>query len=107
MYGLSDTTAITMQPLKKTYEIAGKKLSFETGKLGLLANGAITMSDENGNMLFTTAGIKEAGLNEKADFFPLVVIIKKNTTLLGRLVETDLWKEKLGQVRQQHLLQEW
>jgi polyribonucleotide nucleotidyltransferase len=59
MQGLSDSSAITMQPLKKSYEIAGKKISFETGKIGLLTNGAITMSDEGGNMLFTTAGIKE------------------------------------------------
>ena len=58
MIGLSDANAVDLKPLKKTYEIAGKKLSFETGKLGLLANGAVTMSDENGNILFTTAGIK-------------------------------------------------
>ena len=62
-----------MKPLKKEYTISGKKLSFESGKLGLLANGAVTMSDENGNMLFTTVGIKEVGLNLQADFFPLVV----------------------------------
>lgn len=85
MYGLSDSTAITMQPLKKTYEIAGKKLSFETGKLGLLANGAITMSDEGGNMLFTTAGIKEVGLNEKADFFPLVVDYQEKYYAAGKI----------------------
>ena len=59
MQGLSDTTAVEIKPLKKTYSIAGKNLSFETGKLGLLANGAISMSDEQDNILFTTAGIKE------------------------------------------------
>lgn len=31
------------------------------------------MSDENGNVLFTTVGIKEVGLNLQAGFFPLVV----------------------------------
>jgi len=36
-----------MQALTKTYTIAGKKLIFEAGKLGLLANGAVTMSDES------------------------------------------------------------
>ncbi|NDK10276.1 polyribonucleotide nucleotidyltransferase [Candidatus Gracilibacteria bacterium] len=85
MYGLSDSTAITMQPLKKEYTIAGKKLSFETGKLGLLANGAITMSDEGGNMLFTTAGIKEVGLNLKADFFPLVVDYQEKYYAAGKI----------------------
>lgn len=62
-----------MQALKKAYTISGKNLTFESGKLGLLANGAVTMSDENGNMLFTTVGVKEVGLNLQADFFPLVV----------------------------------
>ena len=73
MNGLSDSNAVDLVPLKKTYEIAGKKLSFETGKIGLFANGAVNMSDENGNVLFTTVGIKEVGLNLQAGFFPLVV----------------------------------
>ncbi len=73
MQGLSDSNVVDLLPLKKTYEISGKKLSFETGKIGLFANGAVTMSDELGNVLFTTVGIKETGLNEQASFFPLVV----------------------------------
>ena len=73
MIGLSDNNVVDLKPLKKTYEVSGKKLSFETGKIGLFANGAVTMSDENGNVLFTTVGIKETGLNEQAGFFPLVV----------------------------------
>jgi len=85
MIGLSDANAVDLKPLKKTYEIAGKKLSFETGKLGLLANGAVTMSDENGNILFTTAGIKESGLNEKADFFPLVVDFQEKYYAAGKI----------------------
>lgn len=54
MEGLSDKNVVDLVPLKKTYEISGKKLSFETGKIGLFANGAVTMSDESGNILFTT-----------------------------------------------------
>lgn len=73
MQGLSDKNVVDVVPLKKSYEISGKKLSFETGKIGLFANGAVTMSDELGNILFTTVGIKETGLNEQASFFPLVV----------------------------------
>lgn len=46
MIGLTDTNAVELKPLKKSYSIAGKKLTLETGKLGLLANGAVTMSDE-------------------------------------------------------------
>ncbi|MCH8518737.1 polyribonucleotide nucleotidyltransferase [Candidatus Gracilibacteria bacterium] len=85
MVGLTDTNAVEMQPLTKTYNIAGKNLTFETGKLGLLANGAVTMSDELGNILFTTAGIKEVGLNEKADFFPLVVDYQEKYYAAGKI----------------------
>jgi polyribonucleotide nucleotidyltransferase len=54
MQGLSDSNAVDLVPLKKTYKIGGKNLSFETGKIGLFANGAVTMSDEGGNVLFTS-----------------------------------------------------
>ncbi len=85
MQGLTDTNAASMQPLKKTYTIAGKKLSFETGKLWLLANGSVTMSDELWNILLTTAGIKEVWLNEKADFFPLVVDYQEKYYATGKI----------------------
>jgi len=54
MIWISDKNAVTIKPLKKTYNIAGKDLSFETGKLALLANGSFTISDEH-NVLLTTA----------------------------------------------------
>lgn len=73
MLGLSDKSAPKIIPLKKTYNIEAKNYSFETGKLGLLANWSVTMSDEFENILFTTAWFKTEWLNEKADFFPLVV----------------------------------
>lgn len=73
MIGLSDKTAPNIKSLKKTYSIAGKNISFESGKLALLINWAVTISDESGNMLLVTAWVKEEWVNEKADFFPLVV----------------------------------
>lgn len=85
MKGLSDQNIVDLQPLKKSYEISGKKLSFETGKIGLFANGAVSMSDENGNMLFTTAGIKEVGLNMEASFFPLVVDYQEKYYAAGKI----------------------
>ena len=72
MIWLSDKNAPDLKALKKTYEIAGKKLTFESGKLALLINGSVVISDEH-NVLLTTAWIKENWVNEKADFFPLVV----------------------------------
>ena len=71
MNGISDNNAASMASLKKTYAIAGENITFETGKLGLLINGAVTISDENDNILFVTTGFKTKGLNENASFFPL------------------------------------
>jgi polyribonucleotide nucleotidyltransferase len=55
MIGLSDKTAPNVKSLKKTYSIGGKNISFEAGKLALLINGAVTISDESGNVLLVTA----------------------------------------------------
>ncbi len=86
MIGLSDKNATSIIPLKKSYTFEGKEYSFETGKLGLLTSWAITMADSEGNMLFTSAGFKTEGLNEKAGFFPLVVDFQERfyaTGLIG------------------------
>lgn len=68
-----DKTAQSIEVLKKDYIIWGKNISFETGKLALLANGSVTITDENGNMLLVTAWVKETWVNENPPFFPFVV----------------------------------
>lgn len=73
MIWISDKNAPLLPVLTKTYEIEGQKITFETGKIWLLIDWAVTISDENDNILFVTAWFKQEGLNEKADFFPLVV----------------------------------
>lgn len=73
MIWLSDNNVVSIIPLKKTYNIWGKNIHFETWKMWLLANGSITLSDDLWNVLFVTAWIKEVLVNEAADFFPLVV----------------------------------
>ncbi len=73
MIWLSDKNAPEIKPLKKTYNIEWKDITFESWKLWLLANGAVTISDDTGNMLFVTCWIKEEWLNKQADFFPLSV----------------------------------
>ncbi len=85
MIGLSDKNAVSITPLKKIYSIWGKNITFETGKMGLLANGSVTLSDDTGNVLFITAGIKESGINEKADFFPLVVDYQEKFYATGKI----------------------
>ena len=73
MIWLSDKNATSIKPIKKTYKLANKEITFETGKIGIMASGAVTMSDNNDNVLFITAWTKEKGVNEQAWFFPLVV----------------------------------
>ncbi|MDD5213117.1 MAG: polyribonucleotide nucleotidyltransferase [Candidatus Gracilibacteria bacterium] len=85
MIGLSDKTAPNVKSLKKTYSIGGKNISFEAGKLALLINGAVTISDESGNVLLVTAGVKEEGVNGKADFFPLVVDYQERFYATGKI----------------------
>jgi polyribonucleotide nucleotidyltransferase len=72
MIGLSDKTAPNLEVLNETYNISGTNLTFESWKLALLINGSVMISSGD-NILLTTAWIKTKGLNEKADFFPLVV----------------------------------
>jgi polyribonucleotide nucleotidyltransferase len=86
MIGLSDKNAPNITPLKKSYSFGGKEYSFESGKLGLLTSGAVTMADNEDNILFTSAGFKTEWLNEKASFFPLVVDFQEKfyaTGLIG------------------------
>ena len=85
MIGLSDANATQMEPLKKTYNVAGKSLHLETGKLALLANGSVTISDDDDNILLVTTGVKEVGLNEKASFFPLVVDYQEKYYATGKI----------------------
>lgn len=85
MIGLSDKNAVHITPLKKVYSIWGKNITFETGKIWLLANGSVTISDDFWNVLFVTAGIKETWVNEKADFFPLVVDYQEKFYATGKI----------------------
>ncbi len=85
MIGLSDKNAPKMNSLKKTYEISGEKITFETWKLGLLINGAVTISDENDNILFVSTWFKTEGLNMEADFFPLVVDYQEKFYATGKI----------------------
>lgn len=73
MIWLSDKNATKIKPLKKSYDIEGINIVFESGKLGLLSNWSVTISDDSWNYLFVSCGIKEEWLNMKADYFPLSV----------------------------------
>ncbi len=85
MIWLSDKNAVSIIPLKKTYSIWGKNITFETGKMGLLANGNVMVSDDFWNVLFITTWIKETQINEKADFFPLIVEYQEKFYATGKI----------------------
>ena len=94
MIGLSDANATQMKPLNKSYTIAGKTLHLESGKLALLANGAVTMSDDDGNVLLVTTGVKEVGLNKQASFFPLVVDFQEKYYATGKIAGGKFMKRE-------------
>ena len=68
--------------MEKTYEIAGKKITFESGRLALFAQGSAVIRDENGNFLLTTAGI---GQPKNGDFFPLTVEYQEKYYASGKI----------------------
>lgn len=69
--GLSDKNVTGFSPVARTYNFASKQYTFESGRLARLAQGASVISDANGNLLLTTAGINPEA--KSASFFPLTV----------------------------------
>ena len=82
---LSDKSAPSLKALKKQYNIEGKNIFFESGKLWLLSSGCVTMGDEEWNIMLTSAGFKTEGLNEQADFFPLMVDYREKFYATGKI----------------------
>ena len=57
--------------VKKTIEIAGKKMTFETGRMAKQANGSVFITYGGTSILVAATASKEA--REGTDFFPLTV----------------------------------
>lgn len=70
--GLRDSDITNVTLVTKSYTIAGKTYTFETGKFALLIDGAVTIADEAGHLLLVTAGVSKHG-KAGADWFPLSV----------------------------------
>lgn len=82
--GLSDQNALTKAMVTKTYDIGGKKITFESGRLALLADGSVVVRDEEGNYLLTTVGVKRE-VNPSASFFPLSVEFQEKYYATGKI----------------------
>ncbi|MCK9272763.1 polyribonucleotide nucleotidyltransferase [Candidatus Gracilibacteria bacterium] len=81
---LSDSKILEHKSFSKTYNIGGKSLTFESGKLALIADGSVTISDEAGNYLLTTAGISDTA-KEGIDFFPMTVEFQERYYATGKI----------------------
>jgi polyribonucleotide nucleotidyltransferase len=82
--GLRDRDIAQVKPVSKSYTIAGKTYTFETGKFALLIDGAVTIRDELGHVLLVTAGVNKKG-KEGADFFPLSVDYQERFYATGNI----------------------
>lgn len=79
---LKDSNARDRKIVSKTYNIAGKNITFETGRLALFAQGSVVIKDEEWNFLLTTAGIGSA---RDGDFFPLTVEYQEKYYASGKI----------------------
>ena len=80
---------------KKEIEVAGKKISLETGKVARQADGAIIATCGETVVLATVVGAK---VNPDMDYFPLSVNYQENIMQLEKF-QVDILKEKQGQLR--------
>jgi polyribonucleotide nucleotidyltransferase len=70
--------------VSRTYSIGGKNLTFESGKLALLADGSVVIRDEEGNYLLTTAGVSEKP-KLGSDFFAMTVDFQEKYYATGKI----------------------
>jgi polyribonucleotide nucleotidyltransferase len=69
-------------PTTITATIAGKTLTFETGKLAKLADGAVTV--RSGDTIVLVTAVSATKVKEGQDFFPLTVEYKEKASAVGR-----------------------
>lgn len=79
---LKDKNALERAVVTKTYTIAGKDITLESGRLALFATGSIVIHDAVGNFLLTTCGI---GNPKDGDFFPLTVEFQEKYYANGKI----------------------
>jgi polyribonucleotide nucleotidyltransferase len=73
----------TQGPTTLSVEIAGREITFETGKLAKQADGAVVVREGDTMVLATAQGKPEA--REGADFFPLTVDVEERMYAAGKI----------------------
>ena len=81
---LRDRDRQSLSAYTRAYDIAGKEIVFETGKLALIAHGSAVIRDTAGNYLLTTVGINEKA-NPNAEYFPLLVEFQEKFYATGKI----------------------
>lgn len=79
---LKDSLALERTIVSREYTIAGKKITFESGRLALFATGSVVIRDTAGNYLLTTCWI---GNPKDWDFFPLTVEYQEKYYASGKI----------------------
>ncbi len=74
---------VTQGPMTATVDIAGREITFETGKLAKQADGAVLARHGDTMVLATAQGRAEA--REGADFFPLTVDVEERMYAAGKI----------------------
>src|SRR5436189_6149556 len=73
----------TQGPTTVSVEIAGREITFESGKLAKQADGAVVVREGDTVVLATAQGKAEA--REGADFFPLTVDVEERMYAAGKI----------------------
>ena len=81
---------------KKEVEVAGKKISLETGKVARQADGAIIATCGETVVLATVVGAKK--VNPDMDYFPLSVNYQESIMQQEKF-RVDILKEKQDQLK--------
>ncbi|MDX1756992.1 MAG: polyribonucleotide nucleotidyltransferase [Marinobacter sp.] len=72
-----------MNPVKKTFELGGKTVTLETGRIARQATGAVLVSIDDVSVLGTVVGAKEPKPGQ--GFFPLTVNYQEKTYAVGKI----------------------
>ncbi|MDX1635150.1 MAG: polyribonucleotide nucleotidyltransferase [Marinobacter sp.] len=72
-----------MNPVKKTFELGGKTVTLETGRIARQATGAVLVTIDDISVLGTVVGAKDAKPGQP--FFPLTVNYFEKTYAVGKI----------------------
>ncbi|KEF30584.1 MAG: polyribonucleotide nucleotidyltransferase [Gammaproteobacteria bacterium] len=72
-----------LNPVKKTFELGGKTVTLETGRIARQATGAVLVSIDDVSVLGTVVGAKEPKPGQ--GFFPLTVNYTEKTYSVGKI----------------------